>query len=127
MPSLLLIEDEAALQRLLSWLLLDAGYEVSVAASAEDGIDRLSSYQPDAIIFNTTIDDDAKRAAMVVMRDRAPAARILDVSEEKNLLQRGIVGISADGSIADATLDLPFPKERLLDAIAKLLAPQGAP
>jgi hypothetical protein len=58
---------------------------------------------------------------MATMRSLSPASRILDVSEEKNMLKRGMIGISKDGSTADATLDLPFPKERLINAINELL------
>lgn len=123
MASILLIEDEAALQRLISWVLLEAEFEVSVAATAEEGLERLALYTPDVIVFNTVIPDDAKQDLMERMRAAAPSARILDVSEEKNARERGMIGVSLDGSVADATLDLPFPKERLLGAIQKLLTP----
>jgi two-component system phosphate regulon response regulator PhoB len=121
MASILLIEDESALQRLLSWVLLNAGFEVSVAKTADDAIARLGDYSPDVIVFNTEMDDEAKNSVISKLRALSPGARILDVSEEKNQLKRGMIGISADGSIADATLDLPFPKERLLGAIQELL------
>lgn len=123
MASILLIEDESALQRLISWALLDAQFEVSVAKDAEAGLQRLSEHAPDVIIFNTVMADDEKRVVMERMRAIAPSARILDVSEEKNARERGMIGVSLDGSIADATLDLPFPKERLLAAVEKLLTP----
>ena len=122
MASLLLVEDEGALQRLLSWALLDAGHEVALVRDAASAIDRLADYNPEVIVFNTSMEDGAKAIAMEEMRVRSPSSLILDVSEEKNMLRSGMVGISANGSTADATLDLPFPKERLIEAVDKLLA-----
>jgi CheY-like chemotaxis protein len=124
--SILLIEDEAALQRLISWFLLEEGHEVAVAANAGAALTRLAEYAPDVIVFNTAMEDAAKGAAMEKMRALAPSARILDVSEEKNARARGMIAVSVDGKYADASLDIPFPKERLLEAIAKLRSGEEA-
>jgi CheY-like chemotaxis protein len=124
--SILLIEDEAALQRLISWFLLEEGHEVAVAANAGAALTRLAEYAPDVIVFNTAMEDATKGAAMEKMRALAPSARILDVSEEKNARARGMIAVSVDGKYADASLDIPFPKERLLEAIEKLTAGEEA-
>jgi CheY-like chemotaxis protein len=124
--SILLIEDEAALQRLISWFLLDEGYEVSVTDGAETALKRLEHFAPDVIVYNTIMEEEPKREAMAKMRQLAPSSRILDVSQEKNARASGVIGISLDGKYADASLELPFPKERLLEAIEKLLSGEGA-
>jgi DNA-binding NtrC family response regulator len=119
--SVLLIEDEDALTRVLSWYLLDAGHEVAVAASGEAADRKLESYHPEVIVFNTVMEPETKHIWMTRLKELHPGVRILDVSDEKNARARGMIGVSRDGASADASLDLPFPKERLLEAIEGLL------
>ncbi len=119
---MLVVEDEAALTRLISWFLLDAGFEVAVVISGDAAIEKVRTFKPDAIVFNTVIADDAKKACIEQLRELTPHSRILDVSEEKNSRAEGVIGIPEDGSLADASLDLPFPAERLIGAIRDLLA-----
>jgi DNA-binding response OmpR family regulator len=118
----LVVEDEAALTRLISWFLLDAGFEVAVVASGDAALEKVRTFKPDAIVFNTVITDDAKKACIEQLRELTPNSRILDVSEEKNARAEGVIGIPDDGSNADASLDLPFPADRLIGAIRDLLA-----
>ena len=122
MARVLLVEDEEALSRLISWSLLDAGHEVGVVATPAAAVERLSTYRADVIVFNTVIAHDAKDAWMARIRETATEARILDVSDEKNARASGIIGASRDGASADGSLDLPFPEARLLKEIDRLLA-----
>lgn len=119
---MLVVEDEAALTRLISWFLLDAGFVVAVVASGNAALDKVRNFKPDAIVFNTVIADDAKKAWIEKLRQLTPHSRILDVSEEKNSRAEGMIGIPEVGNVADASLDLPFPAERLIGAIHDLLA-----
>src|SRR6266566_6854105 len=122
MARVLLVEDEEALSRLISWSLLDAGHEVGVVATPEAAVERLGTYMPDVIVFNTVIAHDKKDAWMARIRETATRARILDVSDEKNARASGIIGASRDGASADGSLGLPFPEARLLETIDRLLA-----
>ena len=121
MPSLLLIEDEGALRRELAWLLLDAGFDVSVAVDAGAAIARLSDDQPDVVVFSTLIGDGARKDAVLAMRDRSPRSSFLDISEARSHLAHGLLGPSVDGRNGDGAIDLPVAKQQLLDAIADLL------
>ena len=98
------MEDEEALSRLISWSLLDAGHEVGVVATPAAAVERLSTYRPDVIVFNTVIAHDAKDAWIARIRETATEARILDVSDEKNARASGIIGASRDGASADGSL-----------------------
>ncbi len=121
---MLVVEDEAALTRLISWFLLDAGFVVAVVESGDAALEKVTTFKPDAIVFNTVIADDAKKEWIERLREITPRSRILDVSEEKNARAEGVIGIPEDGNAAaDASLDLPFPAERLIGAIRDLLAP----
>jgi DNA-binding response OmpR family regulator len=122
MASILLIEDEAALSRLISWSLLEAGFEVALVESASAAEKKLRAYAPDVIVFNTVLPEDEKNDCIAQIRKLRPNARILDVSEEKTLRVQGIVRPPAGVSLADASLGLPFPTERLIEAIRDLLA-----
>ena len=122
MARVLLVEDEEPLSRLISWALLDAGHEVGVVTTPEAAVERLSTYVPDVVVFNTVIAHDQKDSWMARIRETAAEARILDVSDEKNARASGIIGASRDGASADGSLGLPFPEARLLEAIDRLLA-----
>lgn len=121
MTTVLVIEDEPALSRLISWSLLDAGFEVAIVPDGDRAIDKVRTYRPDVIIFNTVIDPPKKNAVMQALRDLTPRSRILDVSEEKNLRARGMIQPSEGDTIADAALDIPLPADRLIAAINDLL------
>jgi CheY-like chemotaxis protein len=133
MPSVLLIEDEAPLARMMAVFLLDAGFEVATCESAAHAIERVLVYKPDVIVFNTIMEDAQKHACIAQLRERTSATKILDVSVEKNRLMRGIVdghieGGSGDeppgrasGGDADSQMLLPFEATTLITAVRALL------
>jgi CheY-like chemotaxis protein len=133
MPSVLLIEDEAPLARMMAVFLLDAGFEVATCESAEHAIERVRAYKPDVIVFNTIMEDVRKHACISRLREHSGGSKILDVSVEKNRLVRGIVdghieGGSGDapagrGSAGDADgrMRLPFEATALIGAVRSLL------
>lgn len=140
MSTVLIIEDEAALTRMMAASLLEAGFTVATDATAEAALARLGNFSPDVIVFNTFIDDAPKAKLIARLRDLAPNSRILDVSLEKNRMARRIIGKtpetpaddlsprSVDGAKpslqagADAVLELPFGGERLVAAVQVLSA-----
>lgn len=97
MASILIIEDEAALRRMMAVFVLDAGFEVATANSPEAALERVARYLPDVIVFNTFIEDEAKRHCIRELHERSPRSKVLDVSTEKNRLVRGIIDSPPDG------------------------------
>ena len=125
MTSVLVIEDEPGLGRLISWSLLDAGFEVAIVADGDAAIERTASYQPDVIIFNTVVEPDRKEQLIATLRKRTPKSRILDVSEEKNVRASGLIQPRRGETSADAALDIPLPADRLIDAVNDLIGARG--
>lgn len=136
MSSILVIEDEAPRLRLMAWFLIEAGHEIASVASADEALERVQTYKPDLIIFNTVMDDDEKQDCIRQLRERAPESRILDISEEKTRLAQGMIGVAVEGSIhpdgllprtedrsasADAYLRVPFNADALLETVQTLL------
>jgi DNA-binding response OmpR family regulator len=121
MQSVLLIEDEEPLSRLIVSGLVGAGYLVGAVGHCAHALLRLNSFQPDIIVFNTVIGDDDKNACIGSIRLSAPRSRIIDVSMEKNSSARGMIEMPHNGVHADGHLDLPFPIERLVGLIGELL------
>lgn len=120
--SILLIEDEAPLSRLIVWSLVDAGFAVAVVPHCADAILRVDTFKPAVIVFNTVIADENKARCIDDLRAAAPDARIIDVSAEKNARARGMIQLVDNGVHADAYLDLPFPADDLIQAIRELVA-----
>jgi CheY-like chemotaxis protein len=140
--SVLIIEDEAPLTRMMAVFLLDAGFEVATADSVDKALTKVKTYKPDLIVFNTVMDDATKRHSIAQLRDGSPASKVLDVSIEKNRLMRGIVaGHDGDGALntvsldgasaqpgtpgagnADGFLQLPFEASLLIATLNELMA-----
>ena len=133
MASVLIIEDEAPLTRMMAVFLVGAGYEVASVESAPAALDRLADYAADVIVFNTVIGDDEKAELIADLRQRSPGSKILDVSAEKTRLARGIIQEMPKASDAprargaDGYLDLPFEATMLLGAVAALISGESAP
>jgi len=122
MASVLVIEDEQPLTRIITWALIEAGYEVAAVAETGSAIAKVGAWQPDVIVFNTVIEDDVKSRALDEMRQLAPNVLVVDVSEEKNIRARGLITRSMDGAKADAKLSMPVPTDALVAAVHDVLA-----
>src|SRR5207249_792572 len=104
MASVLIIEDEAPLSRMMAVFLLDAGFEVATAETVDKALAKVTTYQPDLIVFNTIMDDETKRRSIDQLRAASSNSKILDVSIEKNRLVRGIIDSNADSDGAQPSL-----------------------
>lgn len=122
MASVLVIEDEQPLTRIIAWALIEADYEVAAVADVAGAIDKLGRWKPDVIVFNTVIADDVKARALEELRKLAPDVLVVDVSEEKNIRARGLITKSIDGVQADAKLSMPVPTDELVAAVHDVLA-----
>jgi two-component system KDP operon response regulator KdpE len=56
-PRILLVDDEAAIQRAVGPLLRSRGYEVDVAATGADALDRFAQTPPDLIVLDLGLPD----------------------------------------------------------------------
>ncbi len=82
---ILLIENDVPRLRLMGWGLIEEGFDVVVARSADEAIGRIESLGPAVIIFNTTLDVESKRACVLELRRKSPDVRIIDVSDDPDV------------------------------------------
>lgn len=113
MASVLLIEIEAPLVRLMGWFLTEAGYEVTTAADADRAVDEARAAGPPIIVLNTALPDPDKAQCVERLRSLVPAARILDVSANSWPRQPADTG-------ADRYLQIPFHADSFIEAVSEL-------
>ncbi len=125
-PSVLLIEDTASLQLVYRSVLASAGYRVSVASTAADGLAQFRGLQPAVVLLDLILPD---RDGLMLMQD------MLALRPETC-----VIAITANGSVNRAVeamragahdfLVKPFDENRLLGAVQNALAerlPRKAP
>jgi DNA-binding response OmpR family regulator len=114
MASVLLIESEAPLVRLMAWFLLEAGFEVSKVPDGDQALTQVDSAHPNVVVFNTTIPSREKAECIEGMRKVSPDSRILDVTDG------GGNGRGEPDTGADKYLHLPFHADTFIEAVAEL-------
>lgn len=119
-PRILIVDDEQALARILSFAFSNEAYRVEVASDGIDCMNKVSTFQPDAVLMDI----------MMPKLDGLETIRLL----RQNRLHRGllIVAMSAKASPTDeqAALDAgadffvkkPFQVARVLDTVVQRLA-----
>ncbi len=114
LASILLIETEAPLVRLMSWFLLEAGFEVAKVDTTEEAVDRCRAGGPAVIVFNTGMAQEEKARSIRELRDASTDCRILDVSDDHPRPT-----VPADTG-ADAYLQLPFHADSFIESVTAL-------
>jgi DNA-binding response OmpR family regulator len=98
MPTVLVVENDVPAVRLMAWGLMEVGFEVA-AAHMPEAERHLANKRPDFIIFNTLKPTDEKAQLVARLRELAPQAKIIDVSN----------ATSRDPGVAFADLHLTTP------------------
>lgn len=119
-PPLLLIEDTISLQMVYRSILTSAGYRVSVAGSAADGLAQFRSLKPAVVLLDLILPD---RDGLQMMQE------ILSIEPETS-----VIAITANGSVNRAVeamragahdfLVKPFDENRFIGAVQNALAEQ---
>jgi len=117
MPSLLLIEDEETFARNVQRYLERYAWDVTLVGTAEEGLRRLAEIGPDVVVIDFQLPGMDGLAAIQMMRERDPNARIVMLTGQGN------VQIAVDAMKAGAAdfLSKPVPLpdlKRTLDKIA---------
>jgi CheY-like chemotaxis protein len=112
--SLLYVEDNRDLREMLSTLLAGEGYQVDVAACADEGLERLRARRFNLVISDYALPD---HTGTWMLREAA-ASGLLDRTETL------IVTANADPEDAGSTpvLHKPLQVDRLLEHVARLVA-----
>lgn len=80
MTAVLIVEDDTPALRLLGWGLIDAGFQVGAASSADDACARLETFAAQVVVFNTlALSPEGRRAAFAQLRAAAPHIKIIDL------------------------------------------------
>jgi CheY-like chemotaxis protein len=116
---ILVVDDEDYLRRLVRFVLERAGYEVVLAASAEEGLKILREIHPDAVTVDLMMPG---QSGLDLLEEKQADPTIRDVPT----LVLTAVGIKADLDRANslgatATLNKPFSRTQLVDAIRNVL------
>jgi DNA-binding NtrC family response regulator len=76
-PTLFLIEDEETFAKNAAAYLSRYGWDVEIAASAEDALERLAAVGPDVIVLDFNLPGMNGLQALNVLRERDPEARVV--------------------------------------------------
>lgn len=121
MASILIIDDEPSVRRLVRRLLERAGHRVVEARDGAEGVLIFRSAPTDLVITDLYMPGQDGIETIQQLREEYPECRILAVS--------GGATVGADGPLEDArllgadeVLAKPFQSEGLLDAVRRLTA-----
>jgi two-component system, NtrC family, response regulator AtoC len=85
MPTLLLIEDEATLAKNIAIYLTRYGWDVDVASSAEDALQRLELVAPDIALLDFNLPGMNGLVALSKLRERDPQLRVVMMTGHANV------------------------------------------
>jgi len=117
-PSIVLIDDDERVRRACEELLSAAGYDVTAAGSAMEGIRAIRTGRPDLVVTDIVLPDLDGRDVVRILRANA-ATRDIPVVAATG--ESSIPGPGDDGLFA-AVLHKPYAARRLL-AIVSVMAP----
>lgn len=113
----LLLDDDAAMRRLVSLLLKRAGYAVDAVVSGNDAIDAIENQQYAAVILDLMMPLEGGMTVIRYLRENAPA-----------LLRRVVVITGAPDGVLDpirneifAVVRKPFRSEELIETAKRLV------
>jgi len=115
----LLVEDEARVQRVMAEVLALRGYVVRLAATAEEALVELdeSRVKPSLVITDVLLPGKTGRELICTLRSRVPGIKTILVSGYgQNIACRGV-----ESREDVAYLPKPFSAKQLLDTVAAAL------
>ncbi|HUK87034.1 MAG TPA: response regulator [Terriglobales bacterium] len=119
MARILCVDDEPSILSLKCSILEGAGHEVTAALSAHDAIERLAGAAYDLVITDWRLGDASGQAVVEAAKARASTPVIV------------VSGFLAEAATAQPRADLylekPLPPQRLVEAVNRLLKPDGEP
>ena len=81
----LIVDDEANLRRMLHALLMDEGYSVAGAGSAEAGLAMLDEYRPECILLDLALPGASGLQSLPIFQRELPEAPVIMMSGEATL------------------------------------------
>lgn len=118
-PTLLVVEDDPAIRRLLEALLGSAGYEVQAVSDGPSALAAIGDAPPAAVFLDVTLPGMSGWDVLAALRARGGAPPVVLLTGDSAALRRG----RAAG--ASAVLLKPFDIDELLALAADLAGPSS--
>jgi CheY-like chemotaxis protein len=124
MAKILVIDDDAAIRRMLVRILTTAGHSVMEAPDGREGIELLHASQTKVVITDIIMPRQEGIETILEIRREAPAVRIIAMSGSSQNSGMSYLDFAAKLG-AHAVLAKPFRASALLDAVAEVLSSKG--
>jgi len=115
-PSVLIVEDDAAVRSTLAAILGDEGWQILIAPNGFDALTTLDHHEPDVVVLDWMTPVLDGRSFLAVLRgERRHALPVLVISAGR------VTADAARASGADAYLDKPFDIDELVNVVHQLV------
>jgi DNA-binding NtrC family response regulator len=121
-PPILLIEDTLSLQMVYRSVLTSAGYRVSVAGNAAEGLAQFQTLRPALVLLDLVLPDRDGLSLMQEMLAQAPDTTLVAITANGSV-NRAVEAMRAG---AHDFLVKPFDENRLLSTVRNALAERAA-
>ena len=112
MTTVLIVEPDEPLMRMMGWVLIDAGFTVVCANDFDEALRRLPDARPDVTVLDDDGTEDTCADPIGAVRTRWHKGRVIELQPQH----------APEMTTADATLRKPFHADSLVDAIRDLFA-----
>jgi CheY-like chemotaxis protein len=118
MPSVLVVDDQEWIRKLVREVLEQAGYVVEEARGGNEGLERYRARQADVVIMDILMPDQDGIESIVTLRREFPESRVIAMTGGGDMI--GILNFLDVAKMlgANRTLQKPFTVDALLEAVA---------
>jgi CheY-like chemotaxis protein len=118
MPSVLVVDDQEWIRKLVREVLEQAGYVVEEARGGNEGLGRYRARQADVVIMDILMPDQDGIESIVTLRREFPESRVIAMTGGGDMI--GILNFLDVARMlgANRTLQKPFTVNALLEAVA---------
>ncbi|MCP9471799.1 MAG: response regulator [Nitrospira sp.] len=118
MPSVLVIDDDDQIRRMIREALEQAGYVVQEARGGEEGLKRYRASPTDVVLMDILMPDQDGLESILALRQEFPSVRVIAMTGGSDMI--GIMNFLDVAKMLGAcrTIQKPFELQTLLAAVA---------
>lgn len=121
---ILIIEDEADISKTIRYFLEEEGYDVSIAGSGEEGLEKTLLHNPDLVILDLKLPElQGEEVCKEIRKDKKTSGTLIIMLTAKDSDVDRVVGRVIG---ADCYMTKPFELDELGSRIKELLANKKA-